>query len=73
MLLKDDFGNTAEIQAVFMYPYKGARLERAYRLRLQADYDNGFTYFLSIYSSVKDALIALRQFSCGTFKIERTY
>lgn len=67
--LKDDFGNSAIIEKIMCIPYKDApKKEKAYRLRLTADYDNNMTYYVSIYQTLSEATNKLKEFSVGTFK-----
>ena len=68
-ILKDDFGNTATIVRRKILPYKGsAEREFGYVLTLTADYENDFVYFVSVYSTEKDAMNRLEQSSCNTWK-----
>ena len=66
--LKDDFHNTAKIEKHVGPSYYGGASCVGYKLIVSADYDNDDVYFVSIYSSVGDALHALSEFSCGTFR-----
>lgn len=69
MIYKDDFGNTARIEKVEIFPYKGAtRKTNGFRLWITADYDNDFLYHVSVYETAVRALKELEKFSCGTFK-----
>lgn len=69
MKYRDDFGNLATIEEVFMLPYERAKeRERAYRLKLIAEYDNDFCYFLSMYDSKESAIAKMNKYSCGTWK-----
>lgn len=69
MKFKDYFGNLAIIEEVFILPYERAKeRERAYRLKLIAEYDNDFCYFMSIYDSKEAAIAKMRKYSCNTWK-----
>lgn len=69
MIYKDDFGNTAKIEKVKLFAYRGAtEKENGFRLWITSDYDSGFLYHVSVYETEKDALKKLESFSCGTFK-----
>ena len=69
MRFRDDFGNLAIIEEVFMLPYERAKeRERAYRLKLIAEYDDDFCYFMSIYDSKEAAIAKMRKYSCNTWK-----
>ena len=72
MKYRDIFGNLAIIDEVFTFPYKGANKKNlSYRLRLFAEYDNDFCYFLSVYESEEAAIAKLKECSCNTWeKIE---
>lgn len=68
-IYKDDFGNTAKIEKVEIFPYKGAtRKTKGFRLWITADYDQDFLYHVSVYETMVRALKELEKFSCGTFK-----
>lgn len=69
MIYKDDFGNTAKIEQVKLFAYRGATEKtNSFRLWITADYDGGFLYHVSVHETEKDALKKLESFSCGTFK-----
>ena len=69
MIYKDDFGNTAKIETVKIFPYQGAtRKTKGFRLWVTADYDQDFVYYVSVFETMGDALKKLEDFSCGTFK-----
>ena len=68
-ILHDNYGNRAEIEEVFVFPYKDSpKKEKDYRLSLYAEYDNDFLYFVSLYESELDAIKKLKNFSCNTWK-----
>lgn len=68
-IYKDDFGNTAIIEEVEILAYKGAQhRNKGFRLKITADYDNGFLYHVSVHETEADALHKLEVFSLGTFK-----
>ena len=75
MIYKDEFGNTAKIEKVYILPYKGAQTKvNSFRLLITADYEDNFLYFVAVYETEKDALKKLEGFSCGTFKkVDNTY
>lgn len=63
---KDDYGNHAVIEQVMMAPYKDAKKEAAWRLKV---YNNeNFLYYVTVYETEKAACNMLGQLSCGTFK-----
>ena len=69
MKFRDDFGNLAIIEEVFMLPYERAKeRERVYRLKLIAEYDDDFCYFMSMYDSKEAAIAKMRKYSCNTWK-----
>lgn len=67
-IYKDDYGNTARIEPLEMYPYRGApKKEKSFRLWVTSDFES-VVYFVSIYESLTAAKYKLNTFSCGTFK-----
>ena len=69
MKYRDDFGNLATIDEVFVFPYEGAKeRERTYRLKLIAEYDDDFCYFMSMYDSKEAAIAEMKKYSCNTWK-----
>ena len=68
--LKDDFGNSGTIEEKMILPYKGSPVrEPAYILTLNADYENGLVYHVSVHPSFGDAIETVKPFSCGTFRV----
>lgn len=68
-IYKDNFGNTATIEGVMIFPYKGARKkENGFRLSIKSDYDNNFLYHVSVHETEKEAELKMREFSCNTWK-----
>lgn len=70
----DDFGNTALIEPLKMYPYNDAsRKTQAFRLWINSNYRNNYTVtFVSVFDTLEAAESKLKSFSCGTYKeIER--
>lgn len=71
---RDDWGHTALIEPLMMYPYRDApRKTQAFRLWIESDCKNDFAVvFVSIYDTLEAAESKLKSFSCGTYKeIER--
>lgn len=68
MKYRDIFGNLAIIDEVYVAPYKEACKKWSYRLRLFAEYDNDFCYFLSVYESEEAAIAKLKECSCNTWE-----
>lgn len=69
MIYKDDFGNTAKIEQVKIFAYRGAMEKtNSFRLSITADDNGDFLYHVSVYETEKEALKKLESFSCGTFK-----
>ena len=69
MKYRDNFGNLATIDEVFVLPYERVKeRERAYRLKLIAEYDDDFGYFMSMYDSKEAAIAKMRKYSCNTWK-----
>ena len=68
MKYRDIFGNLAIIDEVYISPHKEACKKWSYRLRLFAEYDNNFYYFLSVYESEEAAIAKLKECSCNTWK-----
>lgn len=68
--LKDDFGNSGTIEEKMILPYRGSHVkEPAYILTLNADYENGLVYHVSVHPSYGDAVETVKPFSCGTFRV----
>lgn len=68
--LKDEFGNSGTIEEKMILPYRGSHVkEPAYVLTLNADYDDGMVYHVSVHPSFGDALETVKPFSCGTFRV----
>lgn len=65
---KDNYGNRANIEEVFIKAHKDTKQEKAYRLSCCAEYNEDFCYYVSVFETVKDAEQKLAEFSCGTFK-----
>ena len=62
----DNFGNTATIEEVYIYPYRGASdKEKGYRLTITADYDNDFVYHVEVVETLTDARHNMNELSCG--------
>lgn len=54
MIYKDDFGNTAKIEKVKLFAYRGATEKtNGFRLWITADYDGGFLYHVSVHETEK--------------------
>lgn len=69
IMYKDDFKNTAFITEEEIYPYYGAsKRVKAYKLELSSDYDDDFTYHVSVHETLAEAEKKLSKMSCGTFK-----
>lgn len=67
-IYKDNFGNTAKIERLTLYPYRGAPDKTpGFRLWIESDYNN-LVYFVSIYETFIDAKRELNTLSAGTFK-----
>lgn len=67
-ILHDNFGNTATIEEVFIFPYNGAKeKEKGYRLVLTSDYNNNFLYHVSVHESMQDVENELKKLSCNTW------
>lgn len=64
---KDDFHNTARIDKHIGPAYYNGPCVVQYRLTLIANYDHNMVYHVSVYESWKEAMEALKKFSCGTF------
>ena len=68
--LKDDFGNSGTIEEKMILPYRDSPIrELSYILTLNADYDDGMVYHVSVHHSFGDALETVKPFSCGTFRV----
>ena len=67
---RDDFGNTASIEPLRMYPCNDApRKTQAFRLWIESGHRNNYTlYHVSVYDTLEAAESALKSFSCGIFK-----
>ena len=65
---KDDFGNRATIEEVYIKAHKDAKQEKAYRLSCYAEYNEDFCYYVSVFETIALAEQKLAEFSCGTFK-----
>lgn len=67
---QDDFGNTALIEPLKMYPYMDApRKTQAFRLWIYSNYRNNYIVtFVSVFDTLEAAQYKLKSFSCGTYK-----
>lgn len=57
----EEHGNTAMIEEVKIFPYKGApRKQTEFRLIVSADYDEGFIYHVSLHETLEAAKSKLK-------------
>ena len=72
VVLHNEFGNTATIETIMLYPYKGApRRQKSFVLSLTSDYDNNFMYHRSVYETAEDAVNELLQLGGGNWHLEK--
>ena len=66
--ISEQFGNSAEIEALAIRGYKGAEKTQGYRLCCYADYDDGLLYHCSCYETYEQAHNAMMRISCGKWE-----
>ena len=66
--ISEKFGNSAEIEALAMRPYKGAKKSQGYRLCCYSEYDDGLLYHCSCYETYEEAYNHMMKISCGDWK-----
>lgn len=65
----DEFGNHAVISRRRLYPGRNSRRKQEYYiLSLRASYNNNYLYYRDVYDSMEDAVSAMRELSCDTWK-----
>lgn len=69
VFISRECGNSAVIEELMMYPYKGAAAkEIGYRLCCYSEYDNHMLYHCSCYETYEEAYNHMMKLSCGIWE-----